>query len=538
MTPRTYHLSDKYNFFGKEGRRHFRFTVNLNKYKRYLNYKNSRGSNIPYKIDLDFSDFEYNTTRVYISESSHAVNRKNIGILSRDDDRKFYHRVNLVDHLERKKGHLMETTKKVYVDTNFTNTGFHLANATLDSGFNCITHEYYLLDINRRYPFSLTVNELLTIDRASIEGLIKEIEKVLKQPKYSKVCGKLRKLELIDYTMYENDFVCFAFPKATILTNNKYKKSVYAIELIANSVYPKDKVSTELICNISNVIYKTLLDLGLDTNARLVPDEEVPPVKDFVINKIVREGTEYRSLSMNIKNSKLGELQKIYYPFLDTDLLFKEYSISDDKLLILHGENGSGKTKLSTMLFHMFANKEYSCYSIPGTIIDDPSLWSYIDLVISDHDDKKEGLIFVIDDIDPIYLNRDTKDGHTENKFFNNLLIMLDGNVDIPIKLIITSNYHIREELDEPLYRTGRLFDMINIRYLTQEEATKVLEYNKMSKKDIKDFFKTHAALDWHYKQSDIAQFIKEKQRNITRSYIIDKSIASNTFRVKSKIGF
>ena len=534
MTPRVYdsrYTRDKY--YGILERSTKRQAYRYANPMRHENFKQNKGRKIK-RSDYDFK-IDKCISRYKHCESENMKDRKAHGCHAYEDNRPHRNRTSKVSYVDRKEIHNKPTKHKPFVKQVITADATDLPNINLDSGFSCVTHEYYLLDINKRFPFSLTVNELLTIDRSKVTDLIDSINTLLEEHEYK----TLETYALIDYTLYINDFLCIAIPKATILTNNKDGKGIYAVEIIVNSLHPAEYEDVkEILPHISNIIYNTILEMGLETNGRLIPDGKEPPIKDFVIYKIVKESGDFRNLQMNIKNNKLSELQKIYYPYLDIDLLFNEYSISDDKLLILHGENGSGKTKLSTMLLHMFSSKNYSCLSIPGTIVDDITLWSHIDFVISDRDNAKEGMVFIIDDIDPIYLNRDTKDGHTENKFFNNLLIMLDGNVDVPIKVIITSNYHIREELDEPLYRTGRLFDILNIRYLTKQEASKVLEFNNRDKKSIKEFFTAHKDINGLYKQSDIAQYIKEKERNITRKYVKENEISGGVVRIKSKIGF
>lgn len=449
-----------------------------------------------------------------------------IGTYTAHDYKRYYgqdsgsHRlVSPINHASRKQKRLYKKSKvDLFHATKFIpcenwSPDYH---TPITNDISCVTHEYYLIDIKKHYPFSLTINELLTIDRREVDPLIHKINSQLKY--------KLKKISLVDYVMYKNSYLCLTFPRPVLETMNKNNETVYAVELVANAKYPRNNREMSTLTKISDIIYSSVVKLGLETNGRLIEENLDPDPTGFKINKIYMEGKEFSHNSIEVDRKLYVLLKESYYPYLDINLLVTEYEKSDDKLLILHGETGGGKTKLSNILIHNFCLKNYKCYSIPGTLVDEQALYSYIDQLVEKRDSNTAGIVFIIDDVDPDIMNR--KRMEKENKFFNNLLILLDGNLDLKIKVIITTNQCIMKEFDEPLYRSGRLFDAIHIRYLLANETMDIFKSAGLSNEHIEAFFKKHNDADQEYKQCDITQYIKEIKNNITRGYLKEQDLS------------
>lgn len=390
------------------------------------------------------------------------------------------------------------------------------------------TEEYYLPYLVRDYDFSLTHNDLLSIDKDHIPVVVNMLEEYFN--KFNDPELKLRRIELIDHIAYMNKLFLFSFSKVFILAQMNTATNpttCYVTEFIAFSKYPKNTDMDKMISEVSNMVYKSIVARDLNTNVRLI-DMSAEINKDISFCKLVSDGKNVSQHNIKIKSNMLS---LSYYPFLDVQLLMDEYTASDDKLLILYGENGSGKTKLSSILALKLFDNNYNVIICSGADADNNALLSELEDKIYSSANKLKHVAVIVDDLDPKCLNRNTITSGA-NIFFNKLLTILDGNFDINLKFIITTNHILREEADEPLYRSGRLFDSIYIRYLTPDEAKSILKDNGIKAKDISNFL---ADKKDKVKQSDLAQFIRMSKTNISRKYRLDST--GDNFKTR-KVGF
>ncbi len=376
------------------------------------------------------------------------------------------------------------------------------------------TEEYYLSYLTRHYDFSLTHNDLLSIEKNHIPIVIDKMNEYFEKIDQDL---KLEHIEVIDHNIYRNKLFIFAFSKVFIkakMHSNTDSTTVYITELVAFSKYPDNKELVKMVSDVSKIIYDSLIEQDLDINCRLI-DTTKEPENNMVFTRLYGNAKEYNTTDVSISNMVFKEF---YYPYLNVKLLQEEFSKSLDKLLILYGENGSGKTKLSNILALHLQNENYDIVVVSGSDIEYEPIIQGIESRLYDSINKSRNICIVIDDIDPSILNREREGGG--NVFFNKLLTITDGNLDLKFKFIITTNHIIQKEQDFPLYRSGRLFDCIYIRYLTQDEAKSILKENKVDTKSINEFLSKQGE---KVKQSDVAQFIHFANNKITKAYYLDK---------------
>jgi len=236
------------------------------------------------------------------------------------------------------------------------------------------------------------------------------------------------------------------------------------------------------------------------------------------------------------------DIKREYYPFINIDLFIKEFLESHENILILTGKPGVGKSKFPSLIIkEMLKNPEYIDklnqqeeeiffedddkvlyvgYSKNIKMLAMDIFWSKINY---------ENLI-IFDDLDFILSDRnENREDELKNQFLSHLLSFTDGIEKNKVKIIITTNQDYKD-IDEALLRKGRLFDILQFRGLTEEEALNVWKSYGL---EDKLFYETLPELrkkdDEYILQSDLASTIENLQRNKKlikkEDYILDKSI-------------
>lgn len=418
------------------------------------------------------------------------------------------------------------TKKGYYTPSSYIDSIKELrVGTTGDGSIHHYTEEYYLSYLTKHYDFSLTHNDLLSIEKNHIPLVIDEMNKYFKKINKDLM---LQHVEVIDHNIYKNKYFIFAFSKVFIkgkLHSSTNSSSVYITEFVAFSKYPDNDELAKMISDVSSIVYKSLLEQDLDINCRLI-DQSKEPENNMVFTRVYGNNKDYNTSDVSISNMVFSER---YYPYLNVKILQDEFSKSLDKILILYGENGSGKTKLSNILSLHLQNDDYEIVVVSGSDIEYEPVIQGIETKLYNSINKSKNVCIVIDDIDPYTLNRNSVENGSKNTFFNKLLTITDGNLDLKFKIIITTNHIIQKEEDMPLYRSGRLFDCIYIRYLTKDEAKEILKLNEIDTKTISEFLSKQ---DEKVKQSDVAQLIHFTKNKITKSYYLDKD-AKTKIRTK-----
>lgn len=93
--------------------------------------------------------------------------------------------------------------------------------------------------------------------------------------------------------------------------------------------------------------------------------------------------------------------------------------------------------------------------------------------------------IFLVDEIDTIFKNREVDDGETSplfTEFLTFLDCLSDGNI-----MIATTNH--LDRLDPALIRSGRFNRRVEMKYWTEETLQEALNYHQLTKEDLKDLY-------------------------------------------------
>lgn len=159
-----------------------------------------------------------------------------------------------------------------------------------------------------------------------------------------------------------------------------------------------------------------------------------------------------------------------FYPDLgmSPEKLMEEYLTSDESVLLLAGDPGTGKT---TFLRHMIYK-----HNLTASVVYDERLMlgdAIFQSFLFDKDDD----VLIIEDADVILSSREM----TNNKLMSRFLNVSDGLIKLPNKrLVFTTNLNDFGRIDPALIRPGRCFGLINTRKLTFDEAVAAAKAAKL----------------------------------------------------------
>lgn len=356
-----------------------------------------------------------------------------------------------------------------------------------------------------------------------------------------------------------------------IIMNDKY---MVKIETYDN----KSKVEVNL--------YFNTLEIGQITHNVIKKYEDVDSEIYININSFFFDaGKNIKTTSSTKIMADFDDDKDIYYPFLDTKEMFKQYLISDSNILLLAGEPGGGKSRLAS-IFMKYLLEELKHKKIKGTsnvmnrntprlkISDEVDYIEEIDDIIEDlrnvsrsNDyinvayvkdeellskdlfwnilkDDSYNLLF-LDDLDYALLPRTQTVSSSldidKNKFISNLLSFTDGlfKEGNNLKLIITTNREL-SDIDKAVLRKGRTFDIIQLRKLTNDEAKDIW----LSENLPIDIFDKEFGNSKEVLQADLGSSIVINKKSILNNieikpYVLEEGISlyANTKKHK-KIGF
>lgn len=176
-------------------------------------------------------------------------------------------------------------------------------------------------------------------------------------------------------------------------------------------------------------------------------------------------GLQRSELSVAIEDSLL--LDPDLYPDIDIKSLVRCFSSAKEKILILHGSPGTGKSSFIKYLSFILENKN-KAYTKDNKCLVSDDFWSSI--IENDYD------FLFLDDVDAELTPRTKR----ENQFISKFLSFSDGILENKCKTIITSNMPI-DDIDEALVRPGRCYDIIKLNPLSFDFArTYWIETKKM----------------------------------------------------------
>ena len=261
------------------------------------------------------------------------------------------------------------------------------------------------------------------------------------------------------------------------------------------------------------------------------------------IDQIIQQGNSLGNNNFTIEYDELDVVND-YYPYLNTDLLFERYLMSDESILLLTGEPGVGKSKLVSLMFkyilenfdkvEKYLNKSQFdledeeslnvTYVKNEEILGTDQFWSMLS--------KTDSSIVFLDDADNSLLPRknlndiSSQADMDRNKFINNLLSFTDGVYKNNIKFIITTNRDVTK-LDPAALRKGRTFDILNLRNLKYEEAKKIWLDNDLSLELFEKEYNGEETISSADLGSTISQLVKSNENGVsTDSYCLEDNIS------------
>ena len=321
---------------------------------------------------------------------------------------------------------------------------------------------------------------------------------------------------------------CFNYSKSTYNIEKKFFSETVIITVSGNS---RDTAF--------NIYCKSEFDLNRIYNICLkhIDQDQESEVKCFFESFYIKQnGIDKTTKVLTVKD--FVETSELYYPFLDTKLMFEQFCTGNENILILTGPAGLGKTKFSNLLFkHLFQEPDNIPYD---KLIAIPELdeqffnVAYVkstDILAMDEfwrTLQKELPDFVIlDDLDYMLTKREsevmTSDDAKKNSFLNQLLSFTDGVQKNKTKFIITTNQHF-DDVDTALLRKGRLFDILEFRKLTNQEALKIWAEQELKEDEFHNLFQGDVL------QSDLgSEIVKRKNKRIKNtisSYLKEPEIS------------
>ncbi len=188
---------------------------------------------------------------------------------------------------------------------------------------------------------------------------------------------------------------------------------------------------------------------------------------------------QFSGINANVEYFKKDIFEDVvndfYAPYLDTDLMFKQYLESKSVILQLTGKPGLGKSKLIALFVKYLAehpeytgmqNKIKIARPATSEVLAEEDFWVKL---------RQEGFhALVLDDVDHILQTRNESITSSEEKVHNEIirkiLTFTDGLTSQKSKILVSTNleYH---KIDKALVRDFRLFDSIELRPLQYEEA-------------------------------------------------------------------
>jgi hypothetical protein len=157
-------------------------------------------------------------------------------------------------------------------------------------------------------------------------------------------------------------------------------------------------------------------------------------------------------------------LPEFYPSITDPRAFIDDYLASEQSILLVAGDPGTGKT---TLLRHMICDN-----NLTADVVYDEAIMDS-DQVFQDFLFQSDSQVMIIEDADTILMARED----SQNKLMSRFLNIGDGLIKLPSKkLVFTTNISDFGRVDPALMRPGRCFDIIRTRTLTRAETRKAAE--------------------------------------------------------------
>lgn len=339
-------------------------------------------------------------------------------------------------------------------------------------------------------PDELSSEEATIFYKDIVEGYDKFIPEM--EFKYS-----MFKLFIEDIQKAHGELTIYDYSRNKNQVFRKYENDKIRLYVRGNSLDMYTSLFT-----VNEVILNDLWKIYLKYAA---PDNEV----DIFTHSYYMSGLSLENSTKTMKPDDLNYISEKYYPYIDTNVMFDQFFTGAENILLIVGEPGLGKSKMSTLAIkHAYHNPDNLPYD---KIKYNPSLDSQfittvfvksLDVLTNDKFwrslESSQADFVIIDDLDYMLTKRDTEiqtqEDAKKNVFLNQFLSYTDGVEKNKTKFIITTNQSY-DDIDTALLRKGRLFDILELRKLDRNEAFAIWEENGFDQESFDQTFKTHEIL-------------------------------------------
>jgi len=320
--------------------------------------------------------------------------------------------------------------------------------------------------------------------------------------------------EKLDYNKYD-----IHYKMAYGITNIKYKNNIIIFNYINNEDKPVGLSHT--VGTFRKIILISVDKLTIDQfiNEAIIYSD--PPTKDMVITRILKNNywcllsrLPKRNMStIYLDNDICHKICKIVNTFFREEKDYLKYGIPYKINILLYGLPGTGKTSLIFSIASKF-NLDVNIIQFHPKITD---------IILTEAiSNVGTNSILLLEDIDSLFVDRDTSKENKCNISFSGLLNALDG-IGRKNKLIIFMTTNYIDKLDKALIRPGRIDHKFEFTYATVKQIE--LMFKKIVKKKnqhllptflnkIKNYKLTTAMLQnylfFNRKSDDIITNIKE----------------------------
>ena len=219
-------------------------------------------------------------------------------------------------------------------------------------------------------------------------------------------------------------------------------------------------------------------------------------------NRIMRDTTDFDKLTVAM------------YPRIDIPEMMDQFVSSDESIIIMSGQPGTGKTCFAKMAMREYANIKGRDISVvyvkDREVLRKDEFWVAMT--------SQEPDLIILDDLDNELLPR----GAEGNPIVSNMLSFSDGIFDISTKILITTNL-TDSRIDKALVRPGRSFDTICLPQLNREEAINIWtgEFNESSE----EFTRRFGELESISQAALVSENARAKKSGVA-TYLRDPSIS------------
>lgn len=344
-------------------------------------------------------------------------------------------------------------------------------NVNLVSDFqNEVSDVMFNRNVLEKYNFAM---DSLIVEKEGIKDFLKVLGKFYA---YERVDLPVSKKQTIVVITFENDWMVHYFDTVGA---KEYSISIYAADY-----------------SIGAKILDIFKEYELHIEENIV-----------ILTNLYYEQGRLREDTRVLKDETFKDLRKTYYPYLDVDAMFKQFTKSSENILMLTGIPGIGKTKIINLyMSYLLENAELLEDDINR---DDEDIYGEVNEIFVLHVKSEELLatdtfwsylaqnnryaLVILDDFDNFLAPRTneimTENDLQKNKFISNFLSQTDGTIENNIKFIITTNRDVKE-VDTALLRKGRAFDVLCLRKLTYAEAERIWTDEGFDKEEFSAKFK------------------------------------------------